>query len=303
MLGLSTSWKSESITDGNELLDELHKSGLSALEIDYRIWEHELLKIKKRLKKEFTILSVHNPCPIPSDRRHIKKPWRIAEFSALDHDERAHAVRKGIETLQLAADFEAQLVVFHFGQVDSDFSTQVFYDFFKANKLESEQAITFRNDLLNRRKANRQPNLDAVLKSIDALHNEAVKLGVLIGAENRLYAHQIPFDDEFEIIFNEFDGGNVRYWHDVGHAEVMHRLGLIDHEKDRLHRLAEHIGGMHIHDIDGVTDHLAPGNGSFDFTILTKYLKNDSIKIIEVHNESVEDLQKGIHILNDYGIS
>ena len=79
----------------------------------------------------------------------------------------------------------------------------------------------------------------------------AFHLGILIGAENRYTYNQIPFADEFEIIFREFDGGNVRYWHDVGHAEISHRLKILDHEKDYLlkykKRSEEHTSELQSH--------------------------------------------------------
>lgn len=48
MYGISTCWRSAQITDGNRLLDAMLESGLSTLELDYRIHETEFNKIAKR---------------------------------------------------------------------------------------------------------------------------------------------------------------------------------------------------------------------------------------------------------------
>ena len=75
--------------------------------------------------------------------------------------------------------------------------------------------------------------------------------------ENRYYFQEIPDFDEIGIILNEFDGGRIRCWHDVGHAAVQENLGICT-QKDLLEAYSDKIIGMHLHDVENLHDHLSP---------------------------------------------
>jgi len=304
MYGISTAWRSQEVDDGNELIDTMLESGLSALELDYRITYDMLGQMKKRLRSsEIQVLTVHNFCPIPEGIPKNKASGDLFLFSSLDEDERKLAVQYGMESIHLAADLEASLVVYHFGTVEMDDEMEEFFRLYNEGKIHSEETIKWREEKLAERGQKAAPYFDAVMKSLDRLHEEAFRLGVLVGVENRYRYTQIPFAEEFDAIFKEFEGGNVRYWHDVGHGEIFERIGILDHEKDLLQRYKNYLAGMHIHDIKGVKDHLAPGAGDFPFEKLKPYLNDQSIRILEVHGQaSAQDIQDSVLMLNDLGI-
>ncbi len=304
MYGISTAWRSNETDDGNELIDLMLESGISSLELDYRITYEMLAQMKRRLfSGEITVLTIHNFCPIPQDIPKSKASGDLFLFSSLDEDERKLAVKYGLESIHLAADLEAGLVVYHFGTVDMEDEMEKLMDFYRAGKIDSEEATTWLTKKLAERQEKARPYFDAVLKSLDTLNKEAFRLGVLIGAENRYRYTQFPFKEEFDYIFREFAGGNIRYWHDVGHAEIFERLGLLDHEKDLLQRYKDHLAGMHIHDILGVQDHLAPGHGDFRFEKLAPYLNDQSIRILEVHSQaSADDMRESVDLLMEKNI-
>ena len=57
--------------------------------------------------------------------------------------------------------------------------------------------------------------------------------------------------------------------------------------------------GIHLHDIQGLEDHLPPDMGELDFIELRPFLKAPVIKILEVnHKSSRKDLKEGIKFLN-----
>ena len=43
--------------------------------------------------------------------------------------------------------------------------------------------------------------------------------------------------------------------------------------RDYLERYQQNLLGLHLHDIKGTQDHLAPGTGDFDFSVLKPYIK------------------------------
>jgi sugar phosphate isomerase/epimerase len=58
-------------------------------------------------------------------------------------------------------------------------------------------------------------------------------------------------------------------------------LGVVSQE-DLLTTHGERLVGIHLHDAAGMNDHLAPGNGEIDFTILKPYLKAAPAVVIEL---------------------
>ncbi len=98
------------------------------------------------------------------------------------------------------------------------------------------------------------------------------KKGVFLGIENRFHFHEIPDFEEIGLILKTFQGAYIRYWHDVGHARVQENLGIIGHN-DLLEAYSEKIIGIHLHDVRGLKDHLAPGQGEIDYEEIKPFLK------------------------------
>lgn len=296
LAGLSTSWKSGSTTNGHDLLDRLGESGLTGLEIDYRVTHAALQQMWPRLRRgEFRALSVHNYCPTPPGFEGSPDVASLFNPASLDEEERKLAVEYGLKSIQLAAELEARVVVFHLGWVDVPLRMRELFDL-SARGEDGKAALQARVEEVQRQRAEKiGAHIAPLLRTVEALNREAFRLGVLVGAENRYRPTQIPVGDEFELLFNEFAGGQLRYWHDVGHAEIFARLGLIDHEAGYLERYRSQLAGMHIHDIDGFRDHLAPGMGDFDFRRLLPYLQESSLRIIEAHDHAdLQQLREGV---------
>jgi sugar phosphate isomerase/epimerase len=304
MYGISTAWRSATVDDGHQLLDLMLESGLSSLEIDYRITPPMLKQMLPRLKSsEFQVLTVHNYVPHPDGIPKEEASGDVFLLSSPDNEERQRGVKYALRTLQLAADLEASLVVFHLGHVDMKDEQERLFAFYEKDQIDCEESHDWFAQKLEERKAKATLFFDAVLKSLNRLNEEAYRLGVLIGAENRYRYTQIPFREEFDVIFSEFRGGQIRYWHDVGHGEVLSRLRILDHEKDLLTRYKDHLAGAHIHDILELKDHRAPGTGDFPFEILKPYLNRHAIRILEVNRHAtVQEVRDGVALLQEKGV-
>lgn len=145
--------------------------------------------------------------------------------------------------------------------------------------------------------------MSAIKRSLAQLIKRAITLDLMLCVENRYYYREIPSITEIGEFIQEFSGcKNFGYWHDVGHAQVNDNLGLEKHS-EFLKKYHQYIVGMHIHDIDGGQDHLVPGMGNFDFTVLKPYLKKNTIKVLEIHPPAnAEQVKAAVSYLNDLGI-
>jgi len=299
-LGISTAWQSAQLDDGHLLLDRMAATGLDALEIDYRITGAMLRDMRPRLQTgEFRILTVHNYCPLP-DGFDKAESMSILNLASLDEEERRTAVRSSCQTLRLAAELGARLVVFHLGKLDSIYDTDELFSFYDNDQLETQEFRQWLAQKMALRARLAEKQMPQLLRSVEILNQEALRCGVLVGAENRYRFSQLPWDGEFDVLFREFDGGALRYWHDLGHAEIYSRLKIADHLKDYLLRWQNHLAGFHLHDVQGLQDHLAPGSGDFDFNLLKPFMKADTLRILEIHHRaSLGEIQKSVRMLKE----
>ncbi|MFH1625685.1 MAG: TIM barrel protein [Pseudomonadota bacterium] len=303
MIGLSTSWRSSQANNGKELMDELITTGVEAIELEYRITHDMLREIIPIIKKRaMPVLSVHNFCPVPDSVPRSLASADVFLLSSVDKEERKQAIRYSIKTIQLAHDLETKAVVFHVGHVDMDPRKERLFELFDRGEIGTSEGRRFVEGQLALRKRVRQKNLDSVLFGLDRLSKVAEKLDVYIGVENRYHFHQIPDFEEIGIILREFEGSHIGYWHDVGHANVQERFGILNHG-ELLSSYSSKLLGMHIHDHIGYDDHYAPGTGEFDFDLIKKYLNSDVMKIMEIHPKvNREDLLEGLKFLKSQRI-
>ena len=282
MLGISSVYYSKQIDDGAQLLDELSALEFDGIELEYRVRPETLRQMGKRPGRDVPVLSVHAFFPNPVGAGAAGSGANAYLFSSPDRQDRDTAVRFGIATLETEERVGARAVVLHLGRVPVEQELLAEY-----RRLESAdgppppELLEAVAAVLAARERLREPHLDAVLRSVERLNREAQRRGLLLGIENRFHPHEIPLHDEVGLILREFDGGAVRYWHDVGHALNHQRLGIGTQEA-WLAAYGSRLAGTHLHDIRGGQDHLAPGTGEADFTAILRHLPKDAIKILEI---------------------
>ncbi len=300
MFALSTAWNADRWQDGEAIAQEIFELGIRHIELNSSLTGQMVEAIFKfSRQKGITITSLHNYCPIPEGLKREEALPDCFSLSSIDEDERKKAVEFTKITIATAKKVSARVVVLHAGRVEIEDKTRALIALYNQGlKNSAEYKETFEG-LVLKRGARRADHFAQVLKSLATLHDYALKSGIRLGIENRFYYREIPTLEEFKTIFDTFKSEYMAYWHDVGHAYIHEKLGLmqsgalLDNFKDRL-------TGMHLHNIKKLEDHKAPIDGDFDFRSLSPYVKHSTLKVIEAHsNASGEAVNKSIAALTE----
>jgi sugar phosphate isomerase/epimerase len=268
-LALSTMFaQQERFADGAVFARFAADAGYDAIEISHST---PVEKIERILQSAvLPVTSVHQPAPWV---RHTNgRSNSHVNLAALDADERQAAIDYARRSIEWCARMGATRLVVHLGhvgQVVEQFEEEIeMRRLFDAGHANDGRFVELREQLVRRRRAEAEPYLEAARKSLVELVRAAEPHRVTIGVENRYHYHEIPHPAEYEQVFEGFDPAQAGYWHDVGHAEVLHRLGLIDRHT-WLDGWSKRIVGAHLHDVDGIGDHRAPGDGdvSWDYVV------------------------------------
>ncbi len=134
--------------------------------------------------------------------------------------------------------------------------------------------------------------LEGSLKTWKPLINRAVGMGLRIAIEN-------IFEDDptnLRLLMEEMGSENFGICFDTGHFNLFSKIPL----EEWLRQLKPYIIELHLHDNDKTfDDHLAIGEGTFDFDTLFSTLK-DSNLIYTIEAHTPEDTMKSIERLQKY---
>ncbi len=301
MLAISTSFISRSCEDGKTLLTTLERMGVQAVELEYRITDALFAQIREGLRSAgIQVTSIHNYFPFPQDRLPRAKPGGdLFLLSDSEPEGRKEAVKWTVRTLEHANQLEAGALVLHCGCVRMDHQKERIREHYKNGTFFTESFQGFFEEKLREREALKSKHLDGLLWSLDRLAPVAEQYGVWLGLENRFHYHELPGPAELETVFAEFEGGPIGYWHDTGHAHAQELLRVVG--KDALlHGFKDKLIGIHLHDANGLDDHLPPGQGEIDFEAIRSYLKPDTRRVAELRpGTSPEDALEGLAFLRE----
>jgi len=247
------------------------------------------------------VTSVHAPAPL---EQHPSAGWnRDLNLASRDETERLLAVRYHEASIDMAAQAGARRVVVHLGHVGGGMldGERRLRELWPMRDLVAEEVARTVDATLRERAALAPAHLEPARRSLAALAAHAEARGVTLGVESRLLFHEFPLPQELATLLAEHDPGVVGYWHDVGHVEVHHRLGLTDRNA-WFDLLGDRIVGVHLHDVRGIVDHRAPGTGDVDFAWLAARIPATAARTFEVdQHEPDEDLARGLGVLRVAG--
>ena len=280
MFNISTCWNIEKHEKPEDAFKEIADFGFDGVELSW-INEERFAKMKGLKLK---VGSVHSYMPEPMQIKEGR--WRndVYRLTALDEEERKAAVACTLKTLEVSAGYGAKAVVVHLGIPEGYVQrSSTLFELFAAGKMDSEEFVKIRAEIMEERDLRKDKYFDLGLKSLEKINTFASRLKLKIGVETRFHYEELPGIPEFEFIFREFRGGSLGYWHDIGHAESQEKLGFLPHDS-YLNALKGDLIGMHIHDMKGLSDHMAPGTGELKYNKYIDMFKDSAIlKVFEVH--------------------
>jgi sugar phosphate isomerase/epimerase len=288
-LALSTMFaQQERFADGAEFARFAQAAGYQAIEISHSTPIDKMEQI--RLAGVLPINSVHQPAPWI--RRENGRGNSSANLAAIDEVERRAAIEYTRLSIEWAGKVGARRVVVHLGQVSTvheQFEDELaMRKLFDAGDPDEGEMSRLRDAARARRDAEAEPFLAAARRSLDELVRMAEPFGVTIGLENRYHFHEIPGPDEYARMFEGYTIEQVGYWHDTGHAEVLHRLGFIDREV-WLNKWSSRLVGAHLHDVQGIGDHRAPGDGDVDWGYIVRGIQHLPAYTLEINQHRPDE--------------
>ncbi|MQC25707.1 MAG: hypothetical protein DWG78_02055, partial [Chloroflexi bacterium] len=218
------------------------------------------------------VTGVHCPAPLRSHPGRGEN--RDLNLASTDEAERTLAVGDHLASIDLAAEAGASVVVVHLGHVGIPGGGRLGGErrlrsmYGESMRRQEQWDQTVEAAQLDR--ASRAgPWLEVAARSLETLAAHAADMGVTLGIETRLNFHEIALPGELRDLLAPYPQEVAGYLHDVGHAEVQHRLGLTDRAA-WWDEVGDRLVGLHLHDVRGLVDHRAPGNGDVDFAWLAE---------------------------------
>lgn len=301
-VALSTMWAQQTRFDADmaAFAELARAAGYTHVEVSHATDEAGLRALMRQ--PTLPLSSLHAPTP---RERTASGRWNAdLNLAATDETERAAAVAVTQRTLDMAAEAGAGSVVVHLGAVGSagvgaDSALRRLYAAGQTSGAEVERQ---RQRAREERSARAPAALEAAKRSLDILAARARQHGLRLGLENRMWYHEIPLPEEAAALLAECEPEVAGYWHDVGHAEILARLGLVP-LADWFEWNGERVVGCHLHDMQGIVDHRAPGSGDVDWSFLAERLGDVPIRTLEINQHQPEpSLATALTLLRAAGV-
>ncbi|GAB4320446.1 MAG: hypothetical protein Kow0010_00230 [Dehalococcoidia bacterium] len=237
------------------------------------------------------ICGVHSPAPFRRDDRGLANS--ALNLAATDDTERRAAVAAAIESVRWAHELGATASVVHLGHVAATMPN-LRELLRRAQAADPPQAglDALRQAAVEERERRAGPFLEAAARSLAEIIAVAEPLGVMVGLESRLGFAEIPLPAECAALLAPYPATVAGWWADIGHVEVLHRLGLVDRSRWEA-CVGERLVGAHVHDVDGLRDHRAPGNGNIDWGAYAPLLRQLPSLTLEVDQREPGELVAG----------
>ncbi len=255
------------------MIEEIIELGFSNIELSHGMTVAKLPGIQQAYKRGlFTCAGVHNFFPSPVEVM-IDAPDAY-EFTSHRPFDRQRAMDMTLRTLELAAEFRAEYLVLHMGSVPMNPGkfTKPLTAMVAAGGSHSPEFIKAKITFVKKREKVAPLYYHRAIEALANIAEKAAEYGVKLAVESRSRFEDMPTEREMIALQDHFaDNPWVGYWHDFGHVQLKHNLGLLDNV-EWLERISPRLIGGHVHDVQWpARDHRVPFSGTLDYGQLLKF--------------------------------
>jgi sugar phosphate isomerase/epimerase len=273
MLAFSSCWNNSRHHDGESMIEEIVELGFTNIELSHGMTIAKLPGIKKAYERGiFTCSGVHNYFPSPVEVM-IDAPDAY-EYTSHRPFDRQRAMDMTFRTLDLAAEFKAHYLVLHMGSVPlpSKKWTKPLTVMVSEGKQRDPDYIKYKHAFVKKREKVGPLYYHRAIEALTQIAERAAEVGVKLAVESRSRFEDMPTEREMISLQEHFaDNPWVGYWHDFGHVQLKHNLGLLDHV-EWLAKISPHIIGGHVHDVQWpARDHRTPYSGTLNYSTLLRF--------------------------------
>jgi sugar phosphate isomerase/epimerase len=278
----------ERFENGAEFASFAARLGYDAIEVSHST---PLSKVRQIAGSgRLPVASIHQPAPW--EQSFLGMSNADLNLASLDRDEHEEAVHYARRSIELASELGARAVVLHLGHI----ANRQLVDMDGRLRLGASPEVftrgALRRSAIELRSAVAEPYVARARAALVELARLAGRLGIVLGVESRLNFHEIPLPTELPVLLDGFDPLLVGYWHDVGHAEVLHRLGYVNREAWFANPSVRCVGA-HVHDVRGLVDHRAPGSGDVDWDAHLSHLASLESWTLEINQFEPDEAVSG----------
>ncbi len=297
-VSLSTMWSCENEIGLLDLLPILDDLELSGIELNHKIKSEDLTGIHL---DRFPIHSLHEPCPADvSTTTLVRKDWLI---SAADEKNRQQGVRMVMRSIDLAHELGVRHIVVHAGNAGLPNEEETLLrKLHEAGKKETDEYQAIKQAMLDQRNLMIDSHMKSVVQSVKELLAYASTKNICLALENRYHLFDIPSPDEMSILLDLASPDRLGFQFDVGHGQSLDALGFYPF-MEWVNHFADRIVGLHLHDVQGVVDHYAPGLGDINYHEFASFVPRDAQRTLEIHGtNSIRDISSSLQLLGKIGL-
>lgn len=277
MLAFSTCWNNSRHTDGEGMIAEIVELGFSWIELSHGMTVAKLPGIRRAFEAGmFRCAGVHNFFPSPVEVM-IDAPDAY-EFTSHRAADRQRAMEMTKKTIELAGEFGARYVVLHMGSVPMRPAkwTKPLTEMVREGRGRSAGFVKAKLAMVKKREKLGPLYFQRAMNALEELIPLAEAAGVKLAVESRSRYEDVPTEKEMLRLQDHFgDSPWVGYWHDFGHVQLKHNLGITDHAQ-WLETVSPHLIGGHVHDVEWpARDHRVPFSGELAYAELLKWFPED----------------------------
>ena len=266
------------------MIEEIVELGFSHIELSHGMTIAKLPGIRKAFQRGlFTCSGVHNYFPSPVEVM-IDAPDAY-EFTSHRPFERQRAMDMTLRTLDLAAEFGARYLVLHMGSVPMNYAkwTKKLTNLVADGRAHDPEFIKTKLAFVKKREKIAPLYFHRAAVALETIAGQAAELGIKLAVESRSRYEDVPSEREMLVLQSRFaENPWVGYWHDFGHVQLKHNLGLLDHQQ-WLERISPHLIGGHVHDVEWpARDHRVPFGGTLDYAPLLDFFPADAPLVWEL---------------------